>query len=265
MMSYRPPAVAGIFYSNNPQELSQNIHAFLQQNDKSSHGFYKQKALKALIVPHAGYIYSGAVAASAYSLLQQSQQNLKIILLGPSHRVAFDGIALPDADAFETPLGLVKLDENLMARCKQLKNVFQNNAAHRDEHSLEVQLPFLQITLKDFTLLPLLVGNCEPETVNQLLEITHDDNTLIIVSSDLSHYHEYQAAQLLDQLTSRNIEQLHDSPITHEHACGKIPVQGLLQYARNHSLSVETLDLRNSGDTAGNQDRVVGYGAYAFS
>lgn len=261
MTSYRPAAMAGMFYSDNPIQLSRNINEFLAHTNQAQAP--ATKTLQALIAPHAGYIYSGPIAASAYSLLH-SKKHLDIILLGPSHRVAFKGMAIPSVDAFSTPLGLVNINTVLADYCLQQKAVIRNDLAHHQEHSLEVQLPFLQTVLSSFSIVPILVSDCAAEDICHLLQKLSTKNVFIIVSSDLSHYHDYETAQSLDKLTSQNIEQLNEQEITYEHACGKTPVQGLIQYAKKNLLSAETLDLRNSGDTAGDRSRVVGYGAYAF-
>lgn len=256
----RPAAVSGMFYAADPQQLRSDIQTYLSQAPAGV-----KTIPKAIIAPHAGYIYSGPVAASAYTLLKPVADKIKqVILLGPSHRVAFHGIATPDADYFETPLGKIKINQALCHKVNQLDFVFPNNLAHQEEHSLEVHLPFLQSVLTDFELTPLVVGDCNQQDVAYLLDkIWGDEHTLIVISSDLSHYHSYETALRLDQNTSTAIEQLQPEKIHSDNACGKNPLNGLLALAKSKQLTIDLLDLRNSGDTAGSKDRVVGYGAYA--
>ncbi|VAW70803.1 Candidate phosphomevalonate decarboxylase; COG1355, Predicted dioxygenase [hydrothermal vent metagenome] len=256
----RPAAVAGMFYPDDPQQLKSEISQYLNRASSSS-----SSVPKAIIVPHAGYIFSAPVAANAYHLLTPEIQKIKqVILLGPSHHLAFDGIATPDADYFATPLGKIKINHSLCLKAQSLDFVQTNNPAHQREHSLEVQLPFLQVILNDFELTPLVVGNCDMESISQLLELLWGGaETLIVISTDLSHFHNYQVANRLDRKTSQAIEQLQPDLISSENACGKAPLNGLLTLARKKQLTIDCLDLRNSADTAGSMDRVVGYGAYA--
>jgi len=256
----RSAAVAGMFYAADPQQLSAEILHFLKQQPDSD-----SVTPKAIIAPHAGYIYSGPIAASAYHLFAGKAEKIKqVILLGPSHRVAFRGIATSRADYFETPLGKIKTNRSLSELAESLPFVNSYDAAHQDEHSLEVQLPFLQTVLNDFELTPLVVGDCDAQDVAQLLELLWgDEHTLIVISSDLSHYHSYQSAIDLDTQTSLAIEHLQPEKIHYEDACGRNPLNGLLTIAKQKKLHVKTLDLRNSGDTAGDKNKVVGYGAYA--
>ncbi len=260
MKMSRKPAVAGSFYPDDPQLLAVMVDELLAQNPVQG---YRPKAL---IVPHAGYIYSGAIAASAYTALQPLRDTVRrVILLGPSHSVAFHGLACSEADTFVTPLGAVELckkDLSLVQKLPQLKPLEQ---AHQREYSLEVQLPFLQRTLQQFTLLPLVVGDASAEEVSEVLEpLWGGDETLIVVSSDLSHYLSYSKAKALDLATSQAIETLNTEGVGAGQACGRAPIIGLLHAAKAHHLHVTTLDLRNSGDTAGTKDRVVGYGAYVL-
>jgi AmmeMemoRadiSam system protein B len=221
---------------------------------------------KAIIAPHAGYIYSGPVAASVYARLKPLRGVVqRVVLLGPSHRVGFEGVALSSADCYETPLGRIALDRPAVEALADLPSVRVFDAAHAREHSLEVHLPFLQAVLGELTLVPLVVGDAAPGQVAQVLErLWGGPETLIVVSSDLSHYHDYATARRLDAATSQAIEQMRFEDIGYDDACGRIPVSGLLHYARHHGFRVQTIDLRNSGDTAGGRDRVVGYGAYAI-
>jgi AmmeMemoRadiSam system protein B len=207
------------------------------------------------------------VAAHAYlQLVPLRDQIHRVVLLGPAHRVPFAGLAASSADYFATPLGLVRIDQPGMEPALTLPQVRVLDEAHREEHSLEVQLPFLQTVLgEDFGLIPLVVGDADPAQVAEVIErLWGGPETLVLISSDLSHYHDYESARRLDSATSRAIEQLNPQAIDYQQACGRTPVNGLLLAARHHSLHARTLDLRNSGDTAGGRDRVVGYGAYAL-
>ncbi len=221
---------------------------------------------RALIAPHAGYVYSGAIAGSSFrQLLAAGPPVERVALLGPSHRFLFDGLALPDADAFSTPLGDVPIDAGLRERIEDLPQVSVSAPAHAQEHSLEVELPFLQEVLgADFTLLPLVVGSASAESVAEVLDrVWTDPRTLVVISSDLSHFLSYGEAAKVDADTAERILAL-DSRITGKRACGAIPINGLLLAVRRRGLSGRLLDLRNSGDTAGDHSRVVGYGAFEF-
>jgi AmmeMemoRadiSam system protein B len=221
---------------------------------------------KAIIVPHAGYIYSGATAALAYARLAPAHKRIRrVVLLGPVHRVAVRGLALPGVDAFATLLGEIEIDQAAVAMLSRLPQVLVSQAAHAHEHSLEVQLPFLQSVLDDFKLLPLAVGDASPLEVAQVIEtLWGGPETVIVISSDLSHFLPYAAAQAADRQTTQQILGLHGA-ITHQQACGGTPVNGLLLAARQHGLQPELLGLCNSGDTAGDKDRVVGYASVAFT
>ena len=258
----RPPAVAGLFYPASPAQLHTDVQTYL----RASHTSDTEQPPKAIIVPHAGYVYSGPVAASAYSQLLPARKRIqRVVLLGPSHRVPFHGLATSRADTFHTPLGDIPLDRTAINALEELPQVQCLDTAHAEEHSLEVQLPFLQETIDNFQLVPLVVGDARPADVAEVLEhLWGGEETLIVISSDLSHYHDYATAQRLDRDTSVAIEHLQAEIIHPEHACGCVPVSGLLYLARRRGLHARTVDLRNSGDTAGPRDRVVGYGAYVF-
>jgi AmmeMemoRadiSam system protein B len=262
MPQIREPAVAGLFYPADPQELTRMIDGFLA-------GFPLESAEppKAIIVPHAGYIYSGPVAAAAYRRLEPLRARIsRVVLLGPSHRVGFIGLAVSSADMFHTPLGDIPLDRTTCEQLATLPQVQRLDQAHAMEHSLEVQLPFLQRVLDAFTLVPLVVGEASADAVAEVLEAAWGgDETLIVISSDLSHYHNYSEARQLDRDTCRAIETLRPESIDYDGACGRNPVKGLLQVARRKGLVAHTLDLRNSGDTAGSKESVVGYGAWSFN
>lgn len=255
------PAVAGLFYPAETGRLQQDVDRYLAQADA-------QPGLvpKALIVPHAGYIYSGPVAAYAYRQLEFLVGPIEtVLMLGPAHRVAFPGLAVHSADYFSTPLGRVPLDRALLRDLSRLPFVHPLDQAFGQEHCLEVQLPFLQRLLPGFKLAPLLIGQSDYQQVAQVLEQVADDpRVLIVISSDLSHYHRYEEAQRLDADATRAIEGLNPSGLHYEHACGRIGIGGLLLLARQRGWRVRTLNLRNSGDTAGPRDQVVGYGSYVL-
>ncbi|MGA7179407.1 MAG: AmmeMemoRadiSam system protein B [Thiobacillaceae bacterium] len=258
--SIRTPAVAGLFYEGDPRQLSADVGALLAAAPNNIIG------AKALVVPHAGYVYSGPIAATAYRTLQGRADTIRrVVLLGPTHRVAIHGLAVPTVTAFSSPLGSVPLDQAAIGQILDLPQVVQSDRAHEMEHALEVQLPFLQSLLKDFKLVPLAVGHASTQEVAQVLEsLWGGEETLILVSSDLSHYHPYDEAARIDGRTVQNILALHDS-LDHEQACGATPLNGLLRLAREKGLTPHLLDLRNSGDTAGDKGRVVGYAAIAFT
>jgi AmmeMemoRadiSam system protein B len=258
MTTIRNPAVAGMFYPADPEELQTTIRNMLAQAKAD------QPVPKAIIAPHAGYIYSGPVAASAYACLAKAATQIKqIILLGPSHRYPFRGIAAPEADIFATPLGQIKINQQQIANISS--QIIISDAAHAEEHSLEVQLPFLQILLKDFSLIPLLIGITDADHIAKILDQLWDgDETLIIISSDLSHYHDYATAQNMDQQTVQAILNLKPESLNEDQACGRLPIKGLLQIAAQKKLKPQLIDLRNSGDTAGPKNQVVGYTAIHF-
>ncbi|QSA98314.1 AmmeMemoRadiSam system protein B [Methylococcus sp. EFPC2] len=260
MRTVRQPAVAGLFYPGDSRQLHAAVQAYLAESHSTG------TVPKALVAPHAGYIYSAPIAATAYSRLAVARDSInRVVLLGPSHRVGFQGLAVSSADAFVTPLGEVPLDRTAIARLAELPFVRVLDEAHLYEHSLEVHLPFLQEVLAAFVLTPIVVGDAEPDQVAQALDsVWGGAETLIVVSSDLSHYHDYATARRMDAATSQAIESLRPEDIDYEQACGRLPVAGLLQAARSHGLKAKTIDLRNSGDTAGDKNRVVGYGAYVF-
>ena len=258
----RPPAVAGLFYPAEETILRQEVKGLLDEASETLRS--ASGGPKAVIAPHAGYVYSGPIAASAYAHWSPLGGSVeRVVLLGPAHRLAFRGLAASTADAFETPLGAVPVDREGVAQACRLPQVHELDLAHEGEHSLEVHLPFLQLTLGDFSIIPLVVGDAKPEEVAQVLEhLWGGSETLIVVSSDLSHYLPYPEAVALDESTARSIEALSPEEIGTEQACGRIPIGGLLLRARAEGLSVERVDLRNSGDTAGSRDRVVGYASF---
>jgi AmmeMemoRadiSam system protein B len=258
MQTIRQPAVAGTFYPANPEKLQTMVNDFLN-TVKST-----EKLPKAMIVPHAGYIYSGACAATAYARLKNNADKVKrVVLLGPAHHVSFKGLALSRAEFFNTPLGKIPVDTAAVRNLLALPFVGYLDEAHHLEHSLEVQLPFLQTVLPAFSLVPIVAGEATAEQVAQVLEMFYDDaDTLLVISSDLSHYHDYATAQRLDRETSDKIENLQYQQLDVESACGRVGVRGLMALAQKKSLQIKNIDLRNSGDTAGTKERVVGYGTY---
>lgn len=267
MEGSRPPAVAGMFYPDQAPILRAQVQDLLSQALEGGGGTGAAKCPKALIAPHAGYIYSGPVAASAYARITPFREAIRrVVLLGPAHRYPLRGVAASRAGAFETPLGSVLVDEGAIQEVLALKHVNLLDDAFEGEHSLEVHLPFLQVVLPDFKLVPLVVGDASPEEISQLLEILWGGpETLIVVSSDLSHFLSYAEANELDALTARAVRDLRPHEIGYEQACGRLPMAGLILRALEEGLSAECVDLRNSGDTAGSRDRVVGYGSFLFS
>lgn len=270
MNTIRPAAVAGSFYPAHSRTLAENVHALLNQaaSDLQSAAVSSTPSAppKAIIVPHAGYIYSGQTAAIAYNRLSKWHDTIKrVILLGPMHRVPVRGLALPDVDAFTTPLGEVNLDKTAIASITKMKQVVVSYPAHAQEHSLEVQLPFLQSVLDDFKLVPLAVGDASPQEVAEVIEaLWGGSETIIVVSSDLSHFLPYAVATEVDKSTVKKILSMQEN-LTHHQACGGTPVNGLMLAAKKHHLHPTLLDLCNSGDTAGDKSRVVGYAAFAFT
>ena len=260
MQQTRQPAVAGMFYPADKHLLQSMIQGYLD------HAIPTGGLPKAIIAPHAGYVYSGPIAASVYARLGQGRGMIsRVVLLGPSHRVGFRGCALSSAVWFATPLGEIPIDTEAFKLLEGLPFVQQLDQAHAQEHSLEVHLPFLQQVLGSFSLMPIVVGDAAPEEVAALLDaLWGGDETLIVISSDLSHYHGYATAQSMDRATSEAIVAMCPDNISFEGACGRLPVSGLLLAAKKRGMKAEIIDLRNSGDTAGSKDRVVGYGAYAF-
>jgi AmmeMemoRadiSam system protein B/AmmeMemoRadiSam system protein A len=265
MSALRKAAVAGRFYPGNPGELEASVRRYLAEAQDAKTGA-DAAVPKAIIAPHAGYVYSGSVAASAYARLLPARGTItRVVLLGPCHRVPVRRLALSGADAFATPLGPVPLDQKTCALLAKLPHVQVFDASHAQEHSLEVHLPFLQVALGDFALVPLAVGDATGAEVAEVLERAWDGpETLIVISSDLSHYLSYDEARAIDAKTCRAIERLDGAAIGRDQACGRVPVKGLLALAKKRGLKVTTVDLRNSGDTAGPRDQVVGYGSWLF-
>lgn len=255
------PTCAGTFYPASADEVCQLVQFCLASARRAE----LPGLSKAFILPHAGLIYSGPVAGSGYLQLEPVRHDVqRVVLLGPSHHVAFSGVAVSEANVFATPIGEVSVDDEAIESVLDLPGVEVFEEAHAHEHSLEVHLPFLQSVLGHFQLVPLVVGHASEREVTAVLEkLWGGPETRIVISSDLSHFHEYSVAHQLDMETAVRIEKLR--PLASDQACGAFPVNGLLRAARQHKLRPHTLDLRNSGDTAGNRSRVVGYGAFAFT
>lgn len=261
----RPAAVAGMFYPSDPEELTRMVANYLASNHPDID--VSARDIKAIIAPHAGYVYSGPIAASVYQYLTALKSKIaNVILIGPSHRVPLLGLATSSADFFSTPLGNIPINRSITDTFNQLPFVSELDQAHSMEHSLEVHLPFLQLTLEDFQLVPIVAGDASASQVSELVGLAlQQQDSLLVISSDLSHYHDYRTAQQLDGETCDAIESLSVEQLDSQHACGYIPVRGLLKYAREHGLTATTVDCRNSGDTAGPRNEVVGYGAYVFT
>jgi AmmeMemoRadiSam system protein B len=260
-MNVRPAAVAGSFYPAEPSRLAAEVRAHLSSAEPPL-----GRRPKGLVAPHAGYVYSGPVAGSAFRQLEPWRGAIeRVVLLGPSHFVSFSGLALSPADAFRTPLGDVAVEAGAAERLGGLPWVVVADRPHAREHALEVELPFLQIALDRFELVPLVVGEASPEEVAEVLErLWGGAETLVVVSTDLSHYHDYATAAARDRKTADAIVELDVEGIGESAACGRNPLRGLLLAARRRALEAAELDLRSSGDTAGGRDRVVGYGAFAI-
>ena len=258
----REPAVAGMFYPSDPDTLRKQVQGFIDQARPSG----LARPPKAIIAPHAGYIYSGPIAGSAYQRVRDVGRSIqRVLLLGPSHYVGFTGLALSHHAAFHTPLGDMPVDATAIRHIQSLPQVHCLEAAHEREHCLEVHLPFLQVVLEHCSIIPLVVGSATPEAVAEVLDLVWNETTLVVASSDLSHYLDYTSAGTMDRQTCSKIEQLDYAHLKPEEACGAHAVAGLLKAAMRRHLTATTLDLRNSGDTAGDKDRVVGYGAWSFN
>lgn len=261
MVKTRDPVVAGIFYASEPKQLDEDVEHYLSVDFRQTSAYPKL-----LIVPHAGFQYSASVAAKAYLQLQKFSGKIKnVILVGPSHRVAFKGIAASEADDFKTPLGNIPVNKEILANMVAANSdVAYHDAPHQEEHCLEVQLPFLQKVLNNFKIVPLVYGNVSAESLALTLEpYMHDENSVIIFSADLSHYYNYDTAQTIDSKTAEMIN--NKDPLLDEHmSCGAIGINAALILAKENNLLPEMLELTNSGNTAGNKEKVVGYGAWSF-
>ena len=259
MSAIRRPAVAGQFYPGESGRLRRQVRNYLD-----TAGEVAGQPPKAVIAPHAGYIYSGPIAGTAFAHLARANGHVRrVILLGPAHWASVRGLAASSAEAFTTPLGAVPIERSAQSRILELEQVQVSDQAHEREHCLEVQLPFLQVIFDDFSVVPLAVGAATAAEVAEVIELLWGGReTVIVISSDLSHYNDYKTAVELDKATANAIEELH--AVSEGQACGRRAINGLLHLARRRGLSASTVDLRNSGDTAGPRDRVVGYGAFVF-
>lgn len=259
MTKIRYPAVAGQFYPGEAERLKRAVEKYLAESISEA-----ERPPKAIIAPHAGYIYSGPIAGTAFAYLAKANGDVRrVVLVGPAHWAATRGLAASEADAFATPLGSIPVDRDSYEAIEPLRQVSVFEDAHTREHCLEVQLPFLQTLFSDIEIVPLLVGDASPSEVAEVLEkLWGGSETVVVISSDLSHYHDYATAKRLDMETSKKIEDF--ERVSEGQACGRRAINGLLHLAKQRRMRVETVDLRNSGDTAGPRDRVVGYGAYVF-
>ncbi|MDC0357229.1 AmmeMemoRadiSam system protein B [Oligoflexia bacterium] len=259
MEKVRKAAVSGTFYSDNPLELKRSVQGFIGQ------GKVVRKFPKAVIVPHAGYIYSGKTAGVIYALLKEAVGRVRrVVLVGPAHRVAVSGIAASDHAFFETPLGRMKVDRSAVEQVLTLPYAITSDEAHQEEHCLEVQLPFLQEVFGEISIVPLLAGQLTPVQMAEVFELLNGEDTIFVVSSDLSHFLDYESALAIDTETSEAIQGLAYEELKGAQACGAIPIKGLLYFARKHGFEAELVELTNSGETTGDYNRVVGYGGYAF-
>lgn len=262
MRSVRRAAVAGAFYPSNSARLAEEVDGLLSR----ARVHPESGSFKAAIVPHAGYVYSGAIAAAVYALLRAANGRVRrVVMLGPSHFARIRGLAVPLFDAMQTPLGEIAIDLEWVKRATGLAQVLLRDETHSREHSLEVQLPFLQRSLNEFTVVPLTVGEVEAEVVARVIEeLWGGKETVILVSSDLSHYLPYDLALKTDRQTAEHVLNLESVLDPNEDACGATPINGLLKVASRKGLRPALLDLQNSGDTAGPRSEVVGYGSFAF-
>jgi MEMO1 family protein len=261
LMNVRMPAVAGAFYPDDGEELRAMVAGLL-----AGRAAEPGSGPRAIVAPHAGYVYSGPVAATAFGAVSSRRGEIdRVVVIGPSHRVPLCGLATSSASSFRTPMGDLRVDRAAVDAAERLPSVARLDAAHAREHALEVELPFVLATLGDVPVVPLVAGDVSAEEVADALEaLAPDDRTLIVVSSDLSHYLDHDAATARDAATTRAIEALDPGAVADDDACGAVPLRGLLTLARRRGWSARALDVRTSGDTAGPRDEVVGYGAYAF-
>ncbi|MGD8329731.1 MAG: AmmeMemoRadiSam system protein B [Acidobacteriota bacterium] len=268
MHEVRAAAVAGRFYPADPEHLRAQVDEMLQAAAAAHEGATEgarahPQRPRAIIAPHAGYIFSGPVAATAFNTIADAADDIhRVVVIGPSHYVPFRGIALPEAQLFRTPLGDVELDQEGVARARELAPIITAAEPHRREHALEVELPFLQRALGDVRIVPLVTGAATPQQVADVLDAVWDDDTLLVVSSDLSHFHDYETAKRLDAATAEIIVHGQPEQLDEGSACGRLAIQGMKISAARRGMGIELLDLRNSGDTAGPRNEVVGYGAF---
>lgn len=264
----RPPAVAGMFYPADPAALRALVGSLIDGGEAHVPAALRERDVHAVIAPHAGFAFSGPIAGSAFAAVRTRRVPVRrVVHIGPSHYVAFEGVAVPESDtcSFATPLGEVALDRDALDRVLQLPDILPSNVPHEQEHALETHLPFLQEIVGEFAYVPMVFGDADVSVMEQAIDSVYEDDSLIVISSDLSHYLDHAAAKNMDQATAGAIERLAPEEIGVRQACGRLAIQALLQCARQRGWSAHTLDLRNSGDVAGGRDRVVGYGAFAFA
>jgi hypothetical protein len=261
-MHVRAPILAGTWYPADANVLGNEVDRYIADAERLDPE--RLKGLKAIIAPHAGYRFSGPVAGSAYAQVAAIRERVRrAVLVGPSHRVGFQGIAVSGAEQFQTPLGAIPIDREAIQSLLRLPFVNEMEAAHAEEHSLEIHLPFLQRALGEFSLVPLVTGDASPQQVAEVLAHVWDGpETLIVISTDLTHFLDYDTARRIDSETSQAIVARDSGAIADHQACGRVGLKGLLEMSRQRDLSIDLLDLRNSGDTAGPHDRVVGYGSW---
>ncbi|SIT09990.1 AmmeMemoRadiSam system protein B [Neptunomonas antarctica] len=261
-MNIRPAAVAGFFYPEDKDDLYAMLARMVPE--KPPIHFHASNNPKALIVPHAGYMYSGAIAGQGYGLLRKGSVYDAVYLFGPNHRVALHGCALPESDAFETPLGRLKVDQKAVQELLKSPLMIMSDEVHAQEHCVEVQLPFLQFMRIDMPIVPVVVGECPASEIADIIEpLLNDPTKLVIISTDLSHFHSYSNAVKIDERTGLKIMNA-DHDIQPTEACGCHALNGLLLAVKRQNLTIEKIAMCNSGDTAGDQDRVVGYGCYGI-
>jgi MEMO1 family protein len=256
----RPPAVSGSFYPREPRELQRMVRTLLGEAESSGKG-----ELVGVIAPHAGYMYSGPIAASAFAQIAAARHSFtRVLLIGPAHYVPVRGIVAASAARFATPLGEIPVDLRAVASLVDAGLISIDDRAHAPEHSLEVELPFLQVVLGRFALIPLLVGDASRQEVAAVVGAVMDAHTILVVSTDLSHYLAATEAKARDLASALTIERLDDSCLGPNDACGYVALNGALRAAKETRWQIARLDLRNSGDTSGERRRVVGYGAWSI-
>ncbi len=259
-MKIKMPNVAGSFYPADRADLSAVLDQCFAHSKQAEQITDK---LRAIVAPHAGYIYSGSVAASAYNNLEKIKDQIKtVVILSPSHFFGFAGIALSDVSHFRTPLGDIEVDHGLQQVILDFPQIQVRPEAFEREHALEIHLPLLQTVLENFKIIPMIVGQTSPEEVQSVIQALDQEGVFFVVSSDLSHFHNYETCQNLDSKTTKAIEEKSIDNIGGNDACGYYPLRGLLSWANDKNLNIKNIDLRNSGDTAGDKSRVVGYGSY---
>lgn len=259
-----PAQVAGKFYSADAEQLGREVDQYLAHAAKVTQ--LPEHPTKAIIAPHAGHRFSGQYAAIAYHHLAQNKDKIRrVVMFGPAHKMAFEGMAVIDRKVWETPLGAIPIDERMATNLARTPFLHKDTAPFMDEHCLEVHLPFLQRCLGEFTLVPIIIGNADEDSITKLFKLIWQyPSAAIVVSTDLSHFHDYESAQSIDTTTRQAIERLDSQGLKSKTACGAKPVKGMLSLARLHGLRATTIAFGNSGDTGGNKDRVVGYGSWRF-